>query len=452
MNETTPSPARNRAARSAQITIAALGVAALVIAGGYAWVTWPRTPDPGPAAAVPGEYVPWNTDRSLSLGQDAMWTDMNEAMRTKNRELFLSWAEGDAVDQLGNWWDSTTTIGWDVAAISPRTFASEDDGTVPVMLGAQFAFAAHPERGDGNPDADLNLIQGFEYTVTLSPSLESEDPNDPYATDRKIVSIVPANEPNPWDEGALHVVKRDHVVLFGMADESALVEANADTAEQAAVTALEAIRAMGAQVPQDGFVSAITGDEGRFTRWEYGTGTPWEMDVAGYARPALRPDSPEEWLDPTIATGADTSGTLIVMGPKSDDQREKTFVHEFAHALHFTAAPGTFIDPPAAVMEGFARYVEWSTGLSERGYLDPRIKDVVARNGADAFADEALRSAEANLAYDSAGSYYAFVAANGGSPWDLAVRGRTGFGGLVGFAEMSDQYSIARWQEWVAAQ
>lgn len=461
-SEQTPSQKRNRAARNAQITIAAFGVFALLLAGIYWAVMWPRVPTSGPAADAQGEYAPWTYDDPVGLEQDAMWEEMNTALLEKDREKFLSWATGDAVAQLGQWWDNTTAIGWDVAAISPTDYGVDEDGTQEVLLGAQFAFAAHPERGSGNSDAALNLIQGFQYDVTFEPTADEGSSFDDYNEDGslkedtsempKITSIVPAGDPNPWDEGPIHVAKRDHAVLFGMADESALVDANADAAEESAVIALDTIRAMGGDLPLDGFVSAITDDTARFERWLYGTGTQWDMDVAGFARPTYRPAMPATYLDPSIATGFDTSGTLVVMGPLSGDGRERTFVHEFAHALHHTAAPGAFIDPPAAVMEGFARYFEWTAGMSEPRFTEPRVSDAIAQYGADAFGDEALKSTDASVAYEAAGSYYQFAASKGVSPWELALSARTGFGGLVGYAELHEGVSIPEWQAWVAAQ
>jgi hypothetical protein len=458
----TPKKPRNKAARGAQIAIASIGVLALLLAGAYWAITWPRVPESGPAADVPAEYAPWTYGTSGGLETDVMWAEMNAALRAKDRDAFLSWATGDAVTQLGLWWDNTAMMGWDVAAISPLDVSVNDDGTQRVVLGAQYAFAAHPERGSGNVDADLDLIQGSQYTLTFEPTEDEGSSFDQYNEDGslnedatelpRITSMVPSNDPNPWDEGPVYVAKREHVVLVGMADESALVEATVDDAEAAAVTALDELREMGANLPQDGFVSVITNDDARFQRWLYGKGTPWEMDAAGFARPTDRPDAPASWLDPSIATGFDTSGTFVVVGPGSAGGVQRTFVHEYAHALHFTAAPGAFTDPPAAVMEGFARYFEWSAGVAEPRFTEPRIKEAIAQGGADAFGDVALRSQDANTAYEAAGSYYAFAASKGASAWELAVNARSGYGGLVGYSELHEGMSIPEWQAWVAAQ
>ncbi|SDQ25766.1 hypothetical protein [Microbacterium sp. cf332] len=443
---------RNRAARTMQIVVASIGVGALLLTVASGVVLWPRTPETGPTADVPVGWAPW-ADNELATPASATFAEMNAAMREKDRDRFLAYATGDAAAQLALWWDNSEAIGWDVAAIAPTDFDVDEAGTMEVVLGAQYGFAARPERGDGDRDAGLDLIQGFAYTVTFEPGSEPTRSFDRYEQTEPpepamITSIVPAREPNPWDEGEIHVAKRDHVVLFGMADEAELVEQNADAAERSAVTALDTIRALGGEPTQDGFLSAITDDGVRFERWQYGKGTPWDMDVAGYARPTLRPQMAQRWIDPTIATGSDTSGTLVVMGPDSTSGRETVFVHEFAHALHNTAAPGSFGTPPIAVKEGFARFVEWKSGSSEPGYLRPEVKQAIAAQGMGAFSDEALRSAGANLAYDAAGSFYAYTDARDGNVWTVAVDSVS----ALGFFNDSVDFSEADWQAWVAEQ
>lgn len=459
-------PRRWSAPRTAQVAIALVGVLALVATALTIIVAWPRVPATGPVADLPARYAPW-LDVEGATPETALWTSMNDALRAKDRDAFLANATGDAVAQLSRWWDNTTAIGWDTAAISPTGGEDTSAGTQVVVLGAQFGFAAHPVRGSGNADADLDLIQGFAYTVTFAPAADGSTESRPRSFDRynddgtlkeevieprKIASIVPTTSPNPWDDGDLHVAKRDHVVLFGLSDEASLVEQTADLAETSATTALDTVRAMGGDLPQEGFVSAITGDESRFVRWRYGAREPGEMKAAGFARATLRPVAPATWLDSTIATGYDTSGTLVVMGPRSTDQRESTFVHELAHALHFTAAPSLLTSDPQAVMEGFARYTEWAAGVEEPGLSDPRVASAIAEKGADAFNDEALSSADAWIGYEAAGSYYEFVAEKGHSPWQMALQTRNGFAGLVGYAEMNPDVSIAAWQEWAATQ
>lgn len=446
MTQTTdPGTPPQRAARRTQLFIALIGVVVLALTGGVGFLVWPRPPASGPSAELPSRFTPWFESGS-SGPNDGLWTAMSQAMRDKDRDAFLSVASGEAVTQLAQWWDNTTAIGWDIATISSSEDV-DDAGRISVLVSVGFPFAAHTARGSGNADAGLRLLQGYRYLVGLGPETSSDDEN------RTIVSFTPENGPNAWDEGPIYVAKRDHSVLFGMSDEAELVESTADVAEESAVIALDHLRAMGGQPAQEGFVSGVTGDAERFRRWQYGKDDPWAMDVAGFARQTLRPTLPAPWIDPTIATGVETSGTLVVLGPLSADQRKTTFVHEFAHALHYTAVPGSLFEPALSVVEGFARYFEWSSGVSKRGYLDPRVKELVATKGFDAFSDTALRDKGASLAYDAAGSYYAFVAANGGSAWDLAVTAKQkSLTGLTGAAGTAHDYSVGAWQAWVAAQ
>ena len=65
-----------------------------------------------------------------------------------------------------------------------------------------------------------------------------------------------------------------------------------------------------------------------------------------------------------------------------------------------------------------------------------------------AFTDEALRSKDANLAYDAAGSFYAYADAYDGSAWTMAVDSVLGGGFFVD----STDFTEADWQAWVASQ
>lgn len=448
MTQTTdPGTPPQRGARRTQLIIALIGVVALALTGGIGFLVWPRPPASGPSAELPSRFAPWFESARTSGPNDGLWSAMSQAMRDKDRDAFLSVASGEAVAQLALWWDNTTAIGWDIATVSSSDEV-DDAGRIPVLVSVGFPFAAHMARGSGNADAGLQLLQGYRYLVTLGPETSSDDEN------RTIVSFTPENAPNAWDEGPIHVVKREHSILFGMSEEADLVESTADVAEESAVLALDHLRSMGGQPAQQGFVSGVTADAERFGRWRHGKkDDPWAMDVAGFARQTLRPTLAAPWIDPTIATGIESSGTLVVLGPLSADQRKSTFVHEFAHALHYTAVPGSLIEPPLSVVEGFARYFEWSSGVSERGYLDPRVKELVATKGDGAFSDTALREKGASLAYDAAGSYYAFVAATGGSPWELAISAKQKtLTGLIGAAGTANDFSIGAWQAWVAAQ
>ena len=416
---------------------AGAGAIALAIAGAFTAITWPHEVATGAVAEVPGIVTaqpPLIPERDAS-GDDerqSIWDGMNQAMLAKDRDAFLSHTTGEATTQLATWWDGTSTIGWDVAAISPW-----DDYTV--ILGAQLAFAAHPERGSGADDAGLQLIQGFYYDVEWDGEL--------------ISSITPYTEPMPWDEGPLYAARSGHVVLFGAADEQALVDANLAQAEASAQMALTEVHKLGGDVPMDGFVAAITDDSSRLSRWQFGAGQQWDMDVAGFAMPTYRPPSSAPWLDPRIATGDASSGTIVAVGPLSADQRSETFTHEFLHALHLTAAPTSESQPSVAVMEGFAEWATADSGAGEFSYLRPDVKDAVARSGTGAFSDDALRASDAWLGYGAAGSVYGFVQASGGDAWRLAVDAQRSGADLFTVAQAQNPaLTPDAWQAWVAAQ
>src|SRR5699024_4481465 len=135
------------------------------------------------------------------------------------------------------------------------------------------------------------------------------------------------------------------------------------------------------------------------------------IEAAGFARPTNRPFE-SDYLPIDVATGEESSGMLVVMGPRSANQRLSTFVHEFGHALHYIAKPvrGGLGDTPAT--EGFARFFEEYSGV-EDVFFDHRVKDRVAAEGLDAFSIEALRDVDdqerVSLAYSAAGLYFKFV-------------------------------------------
>lgn len=365
---------------------------------------------------------------------------MNEALREHDRERFLSYTDGDARDRLALWWDNTALLGRGTAYIVP---AIGSDGGEGAFLGAELAFSSRPLRGSGDADAGYRLTQGFAYDIETTGT----------GDDLRITSFTPVS-PMPWDEGTLYAARRDHVVLYGMADEQALVDAGIDEAEQGAVLALTTITELGASVPMTGFVSGITDDEERMRRWQFGEdapeGDPW---IAGYATATNRPSLRSDLFDADIAVGRASSGVLVMLGPLSADQRLSTFTHEFSHGLHYAAAPLT-PDHAAqtAVYEGFATYVELRAGTTDIRWLgDRRLKRLIASQGAAAVSEEAFVGEDAWLSYLAAGSYYLFVAENGGDPWKLALDGAEAREdeNLVGIAD-DPRFSEARWKAWIA--
>ncbi|KTR85610.1 hypothetical protein [Leucobacter chromiiresistens] len=439
-------PPRNRRARVAQLIIVGVTVLCLAGASAVAAVVWPRPYPAGEAAAVPiGDTTPlWIEEdyAAESSTYEQAWFDLNTALQTHDRELFLSYAEGDAQQQLALWWDNLSAIGWTTGFITPTT---DEDGSQLVNIGVDLGFPANEMRGSGTADAGLILTQGSYYRITTSGSDDA----------LRITSFVPRDIIQPWDEGKIYVERRDHVVLFALEDERELVTRSIDEAEEAAATTLELATRMGGQVPQTGFTSGITASNERLQHWRYGNREQpeGEIDAAGFARSLYRPSQSSELIDPTIATGNATGGTTVILGPGADYDRRAVFIHEFAHAIHYTAAPSQSWGTSRAALEGFARYAEYASGASEF-VAYPELTSAVASLGVEVFTDDRLlQEATAGVAYDSAGSFYLFVAENGGDPWALAVDSVTEGRPIAEVAaEMSPALTAEKWQQWVAGQ
>ncbi len=425
------------------VVAAALVSVALVIA-------FPKTAEAGASAdfATPVELEPWGTDSGFDefTLYGAAWNDLNAAMRSGDRDAFLSFASGEAETQLANWWDRSKQLGWENGYIRPST---ADDGSQQALVGLELPFTAAPVRSSGRSDAGQKLLHGTAYTIETTGE----------GADLKITSFAPIGAPNPWDVGPLYVQERDHVVLFGLESEQALVDANIDAAEEAAALALDTASQLGAEIPQDGFLSAITDDPDRFTEWAFGASEPAIIKAAAVARPTLRPYMPSDLLEPSVATGSENSGGYVVVGPGAADQLMPTFVHEFAHILHFTAVPDSGLFRSHAVLVGFARYWERASGVVDRSLVTPGVQQLVAAAGADALADARFDSTDAAAAYDAAGSYYQFVAESGGDPWALAVAAKREDAGLAVLGslpmvgeKMDPAFSEENWIAWVQSQ
>lgn len=438
-------------AKSLRLIIAAISVFVTAILASIAVVVaFPQQPDAGASAdfATEVESEPWGTDGGFDefTLYDPAWSEINEAMRDGDRETFLSYADGYAATQLEEWWDQSKELGWEYAYIQPM---QNEDGSETALVGLELPFTAAPVRSSGRSDAGQKLLHGTYYKIKTNGE----------GADFKIMSFTPEDAPNPWDVGPIYVQKRDHVVLFGLKTEQALVDANIDAAEDAAALALETATQLGADIPQEGFLSAITADPERFTDWAFGSAEPAVVKAAAVARPTSRPYSPTDLLEPSVATGRDNSGGYVVMGPGSADQLMPTFVHEFSHLLHFTAVPDSGTFRSHAVLEGFARYMETASGSEQRNLVTPAVKQLVAEAGEDAMSDSRFDSDDAAAAYDAAGSYYQFVAESGGDPWALAVAAKRDDAGLavlgslpmVG-AKMDPAFSAENWVAWVQAQ
>lgn len=432
---------RGKRPRRAQLIIASITVGLLLLVAGNTALSWSSAPT-GASADIPTDWSSdWldGQDRSLNSFTVAWEKDMNEALQSGDKDLFLANAEGNAKEMLGFWWDGTREIGWDYAFAG---YGRDFDGIEYLDLGMKLGFAAQPVRSSGSPDAGLDLTQMFVYELTL----EGE------GDDAILTDLVP-RQPMPWDEGPIYVQKRDQVVLFAAEDERALVDATIDIAQEAAADTFALIEQIGGEAPTEGFTAAITDDQAMFDRWPGSHEGLQEMEIAGFAASTSRPGQRTEFMPPEIATGSYSSGTWVGMGPKSADRRKAVFVHEFAHAVHESALPYdyyAYLD--LGPVEGFAQYVEELVSGGGVYEMDPRAKEFILANGEYAISKETLRSADAYLGYWAASSYFHFVEAAGGSAWQIAMDRDEGLTMSQRAKMQGPEFGTEDWLDWVTQQ
>lgn len=168
-------------------------------------------------------------------------------------------------------------------------------------------------------------------------------------------------------------------------------------------------------------------------------------------RPTNRPDRQASHIDPIVATGRGSSGGTSMIGPNSANERLETLVHEFAHVLHYTAVPETFLFRNRAGTEGFASYVEYVANLGAHPLERPEVRDAIATHGIEAISAENLLGGDAWIAYAAASSYYLFVAEQGGDPWELAIEAKANASRMdMAATELDPSFTVAAWQEWAA--
>lgn len=430
---------KNRRARTAQFGIAGIAALCLVIAASVASFADPAPHPQGESAnPIPTEEFndyPWSGAEYDGLSYAQAWIDMNHALQTQDRDLFLSHAEGAALEQLGLWWDNMAAIGFTTGYIDPDGYET----VTQVSIGVDLGFPANPLRGSGQVDAGLIVPLGQHYTVTTEVTGE----------DVTITSFVQAGPPMPWDDGRLYVQKREHVIVYGLEDERALVDETVEIAEKAAATLLALATSVGSEVPQQGFISAVTARDERLQRW-YDT-TAGLTEIGGFARRARQPNLSTAMMDPRIAAGGRTGGSTVVIGPGAGPEYGSTFIHEFAHSLHFNASQSSFMRNAAAPYEGFARFVEWTTGYHDF-VASAELKQLVRDRGMEALSDEVVYNSEtAHLGYAAAGSYYLFVAESGGDAWGFAVAALEPRNFTLDLAaeSLDPRFSAANWIAWL---
>lgn len=423
--------------RRAQLLIAGITVAALAVVGVSTVMTWPETPV-AEAANIPSEnFDPWSTNREFNETSFAWeWEkDMNEGLATGDKELFLANSSGQGREALERWWDGTRAIGWTYAY-------AYKGGDNTLNLGMQLGFVSHPLMHSGSLDAGLDLTQMFSYTMAFEGEYD----------DAVIVGLE-AENPMPWDEGEVYVAKRDHAVVYGAADERALIDEYADLTEESATLSLETLAAIGGSAPTEGFNVIFTDDAGRFDRWSGLTQSDMEMHVAGVAASTSRPSSLNEFMPPTTAVGPYSSGSWIVMGPLSANGRQAVLVHEMGHVLQEAALPynGYSYFSPAPV-EGFATYFAYAAGVTAPPIERANARGRVLAEGGSAMSDEAVRDADSNSGYGAAGSFFQYVAENGGSAWQLAMDRDNALSVVFAARQQSTEFSEQGWVDWVARQ
>ncbi len=401
------------------------GLAVLIAGGALSAFTWP-TPvpvgEPRPAATTPV---------SAPAGRDAVWARANSALAAGDRDAFLDIAVGDARDALAHWWDATAVLGRDTAVITPWNDAY-------VYLGAALDHAPRIARGIGDDDGGLVQVQGGYYDTTWQGD--------------RLATLSPTPEPAPWDDTALTARRADAVTLYGATDEAWLLDDNLAVAADAAERARRVVTDIGGTPLVDGFLVALTDDAERMRRWQFGQGTGWAMEVAGFAVTRARPADAEPWIPAEVATGQGSSGVVLVLGPRSAGQRLDTFTHEFVHALHYAAAPHTEGEVEDATAEGIAEWATARSGASADRFDEPEVRRVIAELGVEAFSNTRIRSADAWTAYAAAASFYAFVDAAGGDAWRLAVDAQRSGGPLAAAAARQDPaFTAEAWQAWIAA-
>ena len=434
--ESSPAPVKSQ--RKVQFLIAGITVATLLLVGGIAFLGGSKIPLAEAADIPTGIVDPWSRESDANAEEFASeWVrEMNEALQAHDREAFLKNAEGEGRAALERWWDGTTAIGWEYA----YAYQVGIDGLV---LGSKLGFASHPLRFSGSPDAGLDLTQQFRYDMVL----DSED-----ADDATIVSLTPQHS-MPWDEGEIHVVKRDHVIVYGRADERDLIDRNADTAEEAAIIAFQTLENIGGTAPTSGFNMMITDSEDRFNGWMNNAFEDSEMHPAAVAQSTMRPAYPEPFMPESTATGPYSSGSWILMGPASASNVQAVMVHEMAHVLHEAALPypdGAFYQ--ANYVEGFASYFTSAAGVTPPPLEYRNGYEKALTLGYSATTNEELTGADAGKSYGVAGSMYQYVAENGGSAWELAMARDNSF--MLEFAMRAQDKSFTEenWRAWVATQ
>lgn len=380
---------------------------------------------------------------------------LNGALMDQDRETFFSHVSGDAVAPLTLWWDNMDRVGWTTGGISVSEFmdatlvpSAQEPVEVSTIFGAAMGFSAFSPRGSGSFDAGKHFIQGEYYVATIGVD-----------DGLKITGWALTERKAAWDLGELYVARGEYSMVAGRPEEKALIDSTVAVADEAAAWVLNDFAQAGRELPLDGFNIFVTADQDVFSGWFVGSAVSgWLIDVAGFAIPMTRPMSGGDGLDPLLATGDSTSTSVVTIGPKALDGLAEVLAHEFVHVVHYTEISSSWLSPPRATIEGWARYQQkrFSNGGTFPG--SDNALSYCASNflseGASVPTDEQLLGADAGCYYELAASAYAYAADSGYDVFKLARLAKlNGQDPIAASPDMGQDpvLSPAGWVAWVRA-
>lgn len=349
-----------------------------------------------------------------------IYDELAAAMVRNDREAFVSWGEGQGETQLARLWDETKRIGWSTGWIEGRAgdvvkaapdapVEITDDPSMRFVVSLGFDNERFEEYGGGL------LWQSFEYDLDVTGEYG----------DARITALTP-RAPMPWDDAdGVAVARAENVVLFGYADEAALLDAHIADAQVAAESLLASRLGSRPEADIEGFVGFLTGDR---DRWADGLFDPGDdpNPVLIDSRAAMKsysnaPYVPEDAPDqPGLAQDG---GSVAFFSDKAvGDGMLRTMAHEFAHSLHHAYAPDTAYSllgadaevGISAVSEGYAVLAADMIAGERDGLIESLQPEVLAavRDGDIArITDQRAYSSpeESELAYRVAGAYFFYA-------------------------------------------
>lgn len=413
----------------------------------------------GSALLIPARFHEFDASRqALAAGEgEDIYSAMSRAMLEDDREDFLRWAEGPARDQLAQIWDGSKEVGWTVGLIDSvyeddyNYDAESYDPSRPLPNGMRIAFdlgfthtrAAADEDGP-KPDCVASLescgilTQSFDYDVIV-------DGGDGSRGSYRIIEIA-ARTPMPWDDkDGVYAVHSENSVLFGYADEADAIDAIAGDIQTAAAGVLQTEVATSGYSSVPGFPAFYSGNNERYQGAVYGVGehrkeVARDWEEAGVTLVSVPLDVTHGAYELAEKRGVllelgmfgGQSGSLAAFNGEKIASGGQTplrvAAHEFAHALEMTTFSHMIFGETSSEdlafsfgSEGYARYIEDLVASPHDGVqltLNPNVRAAIVATpdaglqglvGAGAFRE----SATSPMAYDAAGNYFAFLAANG---------------------------------------